>query len=236
MSEQHEHGLDRRVIPQRSTGWASAAATALARLRFTPNGISVLSVAFAAVAAACLIASGLVAAGLIGDGARAALLITTAALLPLRLLCNMLDGMLAVELGLRTPSGDLFNELPDRIADLLVLAAAGYATAGVWTLGAHDLGVALGWIAAALALLTAYVRTLGAANGVGNFFDGPMAKPARMWTLVVAALVSLAEPLLGWPRGVVLLVALAAVAVGSLATVLVRLRRIVAALRAGAGA
>ncbi|NLT26726.1 MAG: CDP-alcohol phosphatidyltransferase family protein [Microbacteriaceae bacterium] len=220
-------GLDRCEIPQRTSGWATRIADALAAMRLTPNTISVISVAFAAIAAACLVASAFV-----GDDARWSLLTAAAVLLPLRLLCNMLDGMLAVEHDLRTPTGDLFNELPDRIADLVVLAAAGYATAGVWMLGATDVGVALGWTAAALALLTAYVRTLGAANGVGNFFDGPMAKPPRMWAVVAAALVSLAEPLLDWPRGVVLAVALAVIAVGALVTVLVRLRRIVAALRA----
>lgn len=220
-------GLDRREIAQRSTLWTARTADALAAMRLTPNSISVLSVVLAAIAAAALIASAQV-----DDGARIGLLVVAAAMLPLRLLCNMLDGMLAVEHGLRTPSGDLFNELPDRIADLVVLAAAGYATAGVWMLGAHDLGAALGWVAASLAVLTAYVRTLGAANGVGNYFDGPMPKPTRMWLLVVAALGSLAEAPLGWPRGVVIGAALAVIAAGSLVTVAMRLRRIVAALRA----
>lgn len=219
-------GLERRVIAQRSTRWATRAANTLAAARLTPNSISVLSVVIAAAAAGLLVGSA------IAEEGRTAFLIGAAILLPLRLLCNMLDGMLAVEHGLHTPTGDLFNEVPDRVADLLVIAAAGYATAGVWQMAGHDLGVSLGWVAAALAVLTAYVRTLGAANGVGNFFDGPMAKPMRMWVLVAAALFSLVEGPLGWPRGVVLVGALAVIALGSLVTVWVRLARVGGALRA----
>lgn len=231
MDDAPNTGLDRRTIPQRSTRWAARIADLLAALRLTPNTISVLSVIVALGAAVALAASAFV-----GDSARLGLLITAACLMPLRLLLNMLDGMLAVERGMHTPTGDLFNELPDRIADLVVIAGAGYATASVWLSGGVDFGVALGWLAAALAVLTAYVRTLGAANGVGNFFDGPMAKPPRMWVLVLACLASLLEAPLGWPRGIVLAIALAVIALGSLITVIVRLRRITAALRARAAA
>ena len=218
-------GSERREIPQRTTTWAGRAADVLARAGATPNGISVLSVLFAVVAAAALVFS----AGA-SDAARAGLLVLAAVCLPLRLLMNMLDGMLAVEKGMHSPVGDLFNEVPDRFSDLVVLAAAGYATAAVWTAGGADLGVALGWTAAVLAVLTAYVRSLGAANGVGNFFAGPMAKPRRMWVMVLACLLSLLEPVLDLQRGWVLVAALAVIAVGSAATVTVRLRLIARAL------
>lgn len=224
--EHDTEGLDRRTIPQRTTRWATAAADLLASAHLTPNSISVLSVIVAAIASAALIASALVP-----DGVRIALLLVAMVCMPLRLLCNMLDGMLAVEHGLRTPSGELYNELPDRIADLLIIASAGYASAGLWMLGTHDLGVALGWVAASLALLTAYVRTLGASTGVGNFFHGFMAKPPRMWVLVAACLVSIVETVLAWPRGIVLIVALAVIALGSLQTVIVRLGHITRALK-----
>lgn len=220
------HGGTRREIPQRTTGWARTTAAVLARAGWTPNAVSAVSVLIALVGAIALAVSAAVP-----DGGRAAALVVTACAIPLRLLCNMLDGMLAVEHGRRTPSGDLFNELPDRIADALLLAAAGYATATVWAVGGLDLGAGLGWAAAVLAILTAYVRTLGAANGVGNFFSGPMPKPARMWVLVAASLLSLLEPLTGVPRGTVLAVALAVIAAGSLVTIVMRLRKIVHALR-----
>lgn len=213
------HGTRRRDIPQRSTGWAARAADAMAGAGLTPNQISVLSVVFAALAAALLVASAHV-----GTPVRSILLVAVALLLPLRLLANMLDGMLAVEKGMHSPVGDLYNEVPDRLSDVFVFAAAGYATAGEWTIGSTDVGVALGWATALAAVLTAYVRSLGAANGTGNFFQGPMAKPTRMWVMVAAALVSLAEPLTPLAEGTVFAVALVVVVAGSAATVIVRLR------------
>jgi phosphatidylglycerophosphate synthase len=221
------HGTDRRAIPQRSSTWAAKLADAMVAAKLTPNRVSVGSVVFAIIGGLGFLCSALVAT----DGARAAWLIVAAVCIPLRLLLNMLDGMLAVEKGLHTPSGDLFNEVPDRLADLVLLATAGYATLGIWTTGSVDWGVVLGWSAAAFAILTAYVRTLGAANGVGNFFDGPMAKPARMWVLVIASLASLLEPLFD-ARGLLLAIALVVILLGSILTVVMRLRRIAAALHA----
>jgi len=40
--------------------------------------------------------------------------------------CNLLDGMVAIEGGLKTPAGELFNDVPDRISDPLILVGAGY--------------------------------------------------------------------------------------------------------------
>jgi phosphatidylglycerophosphate synthase len=69
-------------------------------------------------------------------------LLLAAAAIQLRLLCNLLDGMLAVEGGLKTPLGELYNEIPDRLADVAILAGAGAS--------ARDLtvGLALGCAAA----------------------------------------------------------------------------------------
>ena len=39
----------------------------------------------------------------------------------LRLLCNLLDGMVAVEQGKQTPFGVLYNEMPDRVSDSALL-------------------------------------------------------------------------------------------------------------------
>ncbi|MDJ1370539.1 CDP-alcohol phosphatidyltransferase family protein [Gulosibacter molinativorax] len=233
------HGLERRNIPQRSTGWAKRAADLLYAARLTPNSISVLSVVIAFIGAVALGLSGFVPAL---DIPRWVLLVIAAVCIPLRLLCNMFDGMLAVEKRMHSPTGDLFNELPDRIADVALLVGAGFATIGLWRSdGAAwgtgvDWGLALGWLAAVLAILTAYVRTLGAANGVGNFFGGPMAKPPRMWLLVIGSLLSIAEPGLGLPRGIVLAITLGVIALGSLMTVIVRLRKITLALRAASQA
>ncbi|MDQ4099731.1 MAG: CDP-alcohol phosphatidyltransferase family protein [Chloroflexota bacterium] len=186
-----------------------------------PNQISVLSVVAAAVAGVCL-----VFAGSSADGARITLLLVAAAAIPLRLLSNLLDGMLAVEGGLKTPTGELYNELPDRIADVLIITGAGYA--------AREIAWApeLGWTAATMALLTAYVRTLGTATGAAAHFVGPMAKPRRMHVLIAACLLSAVETALSWPDGWVLVVALVAIVAGSVVTIVRRLRRITADLMA----
>lgn len=240
-SSSESEGLQRRSIPQRSSSWAAKSADLLYRLRLTPNQISVISALFALVGAV-----GLVFSAGASPGARIGWLALVVVCIPLRLLCNMLDGMLAVEKGMHSPTGDLFNELPDRVADFLLIAAAGYATAHVavasWVTSGDlnnvaspllivDVGVLAGWLAAVLAVLTAYVRTLGAANGVKNFFDGPLAKPARMWVLVVASLVSMLEPVVHLTRGTVFFGAVVVIAVGSFMTVVIRLRLIAKALR-----
>lgn len=210
----------RRNIPQRQSAWAISLTRRLAGAGVRPNAISIIGLIFAAVAAICLVLSGQAS-----GGARVLLLVIAAVAMPFRLLCNMLDGMLAVEAGMQGPDGLIYNEIPDRLSDVIVLAAAGYAAPGIpW---ARDLG----WIAAITALLTAYVRTLGVAAGAREHFEGPMAKPRRMHVMIGAALLATLEPLFGWPRGVVLLAGLAIVTIGDIATIALRLRLIGADLR-----
>ena len=121
--------------------------------------------------------------------------------------------MVAIEGGRRTRSGDIYNDLPDRVSDALILVAAGYALSSPsWS---HELG----WTAALLAVLTAYVRVLGGASGLAQDFGGPMAKPHRMAVMTAACLLALIDSR-------VLMAALIVVAAGSLITVVVRVRRI----------
>jgi phosphatidylglycerophosphate synthase len=139
-----------------------------------------------------------------------------------RLLCNLLDGMVAIEGGKKTKSGEIFNELPDRIADPIILIGAGYC------LGANPL---LGWAAGVLALLTAYVRALGVAAGASQQFCGPMAKPHRMAVITIAAV---AQAVLIWTRVTFPLIswALAVICVGCVITIIRRTARIIAELEA----
>jgi phosphatidylglycerophosphate synthase len=210
----------RRPLKTRQRRAATALAARLADLGVAPDQISYAGLLFALLAAVCL-----AALPHVGDAARVALLLGAAASIQLRLLANMLDGMVAVEGGLGSATGDLVNDVPDRLADVAILAGAGYAITWVsW-------GDALGWAAATSALLTAYVRTLGGAVGATQHFCGPMAKPHRMALLTVACLASLGELALGY-AGRVLTAALAVVIAGSLATAARRLGRVAAELRA----
>jgi len=117
---------DRRPLKTRSRPASHAAAAWLARHAITPNAISVAGVVVAAAAGACL----LLLPGA-GTGAQVALLLLAGLLIQLRLASNMLDGLVAVEGGMGTRTGPLFNEVPDRLADLLVLVPAGYVIAWV---------------------------------------------------------------------------------------------------------
>ncbi len=146
-----------------------------------PNQVSVMSVVFAAGAAACL------SFGVPSVWAW----LGAAVCVQLRLVCNLMDGMLAVEGGLKSPSGDLYNEFPDRLADTFILAGLGMA-------GGTDLSGGLGWVAACGALITACVRMHGASLTGAHDFRGPMAKPHRM-ALVTGVCVLMAVCVgLGW--------------------------------------
>lgn len=154
-------------------------------------------------------------------------LVLAAVGIQLRLLCNMFDGMVAVEHGQGTPEGALYNEVPDRIADTVILVAAGHAVAaGVW-------GPLLGWAAALMAMFTAYVRVLGGALGTPQFFIGPQSKSQRMAVLTVAALLGamMPSPVLA---GRILTAALVIVLAGSTITVVRRVLRIARELRSRA--
>ncbi|MBI1408258.1 MAG: CDP-alcohol phosphatidyltransferase family protein [Caulobacter sp.] len=212
---------NRRPLKTRSAGWAGALARALGRARVRPNHISALSVAFAAAGGAFLLM-----AGTAGGAGRAVLLVLAAVCIQLRLLCNMLDGMVAVEHGMASPTGPIWNELPDRVADLCFIVAAGYAAAI-----ALPAGEWLGWLAGVLAVLTAYVRELGRGLGQPADFSGPMAKPHRMFVLTLTCLVAAFEPLWGG-KGEVLLAGLAVIVLGCLITLWRRAVHLGRALRA----
>ncbi|MGZ6027425.1 MAG: CDP-alcohol phosphatidyltransferase family protein, partial [Caulobacteraceae bacterium] len=177
----------------------------------TPDAISAASVVFALLGAAAF-----VLAERQEPAARAALLIGAGVCVQLRLVCNLMDGLVAVEHGRGGPYGPIWNELPDRFADVAFLLGAGYGAA------VHlPWASALGWSAAVLAVLTAYVRELGRGLGFPADFSGPMAKPQRMAVLTFACALAAAEPLWGW-HGQVMTAALGLITLGAAVTVLRR--------------
>jgi phosphatidylglycerophosphate synthase len=212
--------MDRRPLKTRSRPTAAALAAALARRGVRPNQVSLGGVAFALVAAGAL-----VALPHVSQPGQGALLVAAPLAIQIRLLCNLLDGLLAVEGRLQSPTGELYNDVPDRFADVVIIVAAGYAIAWDW-------GGPLGWAAAAAALLTAYVRVLGGALGARQHFLGPMAKPHRMAVLTAACLLSLLELAAFEFQGRLLAIALGVVLAGSLATFARRLTLVARELNA----
>ena len=200
---------NRRQIAARTSGWAASLSASLARSSITPNQISAISIFFAAVGAAILTW----ALSMWG-------LLLCAVCVQLRLVCNLLDGMVAIEGGKKSAIGVIYNEFPDRIADSLLIVALGYAALHPW----------LGWLGALLAALTAYVRVFGGSLGQAQAFLGPMAKQHRMAVLTAACVVGAAEMYWNGTR-YALLVASVVIAAGSLLTCITRTRTIAVQLR-----
>lgn len=176
---------DRRPVRARSAAPFQWAGARLARAGVAPNVISVSSFVFASLAGALLMWTAWLAPGSLG--ARAAW-VGAGALVAIRLVANVLDGLVAIEYHRRSPLGGLLNELPDRFSDAVILIGLGYAAGG---------RVELGYGAATVAVIVAYLRELGRRLGSRNHFVGPMAKPHRMY-LVIACCTLMALLPAGW--------------------------------------
>lgn len=158
---------NRRPLTSRNSAWAAKLGSWAVAKGLTPNQISQASMAFAAL--------GLLLYWLSAQGGvlQFLCLILAAATLQARLVCNLIDGMVAIEGGKGAKDGPFWNEAPDRVSDLLFFAGAGLAAGQP----------VLGLLAAALAIATAYIRELGRAEGFPPDFSGPLAKPQRMAVL-----------------------------------------------------
>lgn len=216
----NKENIQRRPLKSRETKWARLLSESLLRMGFKPNQISIASLIFA------------ILAGLFFIHVNFALIIQmkitsyllAALCIQLRLLCNLLDGMMAIEGGLRTKWGDIFNDLPDRISDLIILVCAGYSISKI------PYGSYLGWLAAVMAIMTAYIRVLGGSLGATQHFCGPMAKQHRMAMLTAGSIISCIALFAGIADHIMAFTLLLIV-IGSVITSLRRLSRIVDELR-----
>lgn len=147
----------------------------------------------------------------------------------LRLWLNMFDGMVALAAGKASRKGEIVNDLPDRVSDVLIFV--GVAHSG-WCNAFYAY-----WVAIA-AVIVAYVGLFGQAVGVQREFSGMMAKPWRIVLLSVGALITMFLVLKDQPYWMAGFSVLDwthfAILAGCLETVFVRLSRIFRALEAGA--
>jgi phosphatidylglycerophosphate synthase len=218
-SPETESPLSRRPLEVRKSRWAVAVARWLTAHNIQPNTISVAGIAFSVAAAIAFVSGGRSDSTAI----QVACLLLAAIGIQVRLLCNLFDGMVAIEGGKSTKSGELYNEIPDRFSDAFSLVAAGYyVSAQPWVAD-------VGWLAAALAITTAYVRALGASTGAGQHFEGPMAKPQRMALLTVACIAEAMIVSTSW-HGWVITISLVIICVGCLLTIIRRARNIAISL------
>ncbi|HCH50396.1 MAG TPA: CDP-alcohol phosphatidyltransferase family protein [Proteus sp.] len=214
---------NRRPIKARQTYWATTCSRWLQKKGATPNGISLFSILFAALAGIALFFAFSDTHYVI----RASLFIIGALMIQGRLICNLLDGMVAVEGGMKSPVGAVYNELPDRIADTLIIIGVGYG------LSSHfPIAITLGWIAAFFSVMTAYVRVLGGSCGLEQRFTGPMAKQHRMALLTFIAIIAAFMPII-WGAWL-FLIALSIIILGAALTTIFRTRRILRDLSQGA--
>ncbi|MCX6866210.1 MAG: CDP-alcohol phosphatidyltransferase family protein [Verrucomicrobia bacterium] len=163
---------ERRPMLTREWTLSKACTRWLVAKKVPPNVISLIGMAGGMIAGIALAATPL-------PGMAQVMFLAAVAGIIVRGMGNLLDGMVAVESQVVSPFGELFNEVPDRIADVVILIGAGYATGGNATLGL---------LAALVAVLVAYVRAEGKVVGAAQQYCGPMGKPGRMVVILMIAL------------------------------------------------
>jgi len=142
-----------------------------------------------------------------------------------RLWLNMLDGMVALASGKASPRGEIFNELPDRVSDIVIFAGVAHS-------GLSEPILAY-WVII-MGLATAYIGTFGQAIGVGRQFGGIMAKPWRMVVLHLGSWLMLGMLVMGqspaWAGLSIVDWSLLVIIAGCAQTILVRLNAILTAV------
>jgi phosphatidylglycerophosphate synthase len=202
----------RRPISEIFRRTADAATRFCVQNGIHPDTISYLSILAAIAAAICFWKS----------GQARWLLIVAPLFCYLRLWFNMLDGMVAVAAGKASRRGEILNDLPDRISDIIIFV--GVAHSGL-------MNPLVGYWAAIFAVLTAYVGLFGQALGAQREFGGMMSKPWRMvalsigtWLTFLLSQHSVAHfTILDWTCFIII--------AGCIETVVVRLKRITVALQ-----
>jgi phosphatidylglycerophosphate synthase len=169
----------RRPIASRESNWAKVSAKWIAKRNVSPNFISLLSIVFAILAFVAFYLDATAASN------HTVMMILAIVGIEGRLIMNLFDGMVAVEHNRKSAVGGLYNEVPDRVADSFIIIGAGLLTKD------FPYGMDLAYLATILAVVTAYIRTLGASLNCGHHFLGPMAKQHRMALLAGCCVVAI---------------------------------------------
>ncbi|MFX4217275.1 CDP-alcohol phosphatidyltransferase family protein [Aliarcobacter butzleri] len=205
---------NRRPLKVRGSVWSQKFASYLSKKDITPNQISIGSIVASFIASTFIL--------LISNNNLFTIWISpilAALFIQMRLLCNLFDGMVALEGGKSTKSGELFNDIPDRVSDSLLFIALGYSITNI------SFGIELGYLAALFAALTAYVRVLGTSMQAGSCFKGPMAKQHRMAILTTALILTPFELSL-FSTDYILTITLFIITIGSFLTIVNRTKTI----------
>jgi phosphatidylglycerophosphate synthase len=156
---------------------------ALERARVSPDAVTLAAIPIGALAGAVILLS----------PQQPALLLLVPIAAGLRLLCNLLDGALARRTGRVHPRGELYNELGDRGADVLMLAPVALVPGAIGPLV---------WIGVVLALLASFASVATRAAGGPRTYRGVLSKPGRMALLSIFAVgVVIVGEEAWWPFG-----------------------------------
>jgi phosphatidylglycerophosphate synthase len=123
-----------------------------------------------------------------------------------RLVLNLLDGAVARRTSASHPRGELYNEVGDRIGDVLLLGAPALLP------GVEGRAVLAGVL---VAVLASYVGITARAAGGRRLYHGILAKPGRMVLLAVAAPLSLVVGTPAWNAYAVILILGAGLTLGA---------------------
>jgi phosphatidylglycerophosphate synthase len=204
---------DRRPIAARNLAVTNRVAGWLVERGASPDAISAAGMLAGLLGGVCLAGT-----AWWSDAARP-LWLLAAVFVQLRLLANLLDGMVAIGRRVASARGELWNEVPDRVSDTAILLGLGVAAGSP----AWGLAASLG------AMSAAYIRAVGRAVGAPSDFRGPMAKQHRM-ALVTGLAVWCAATPLAW-NAALSYWSLVVIAVLSVVTAMRRLAGIAAHLR-----
>lgn len=161
--------LGRRYLKTREYQWPKLIANKVAQFGISPNQISILSIVSSIIATTFLVS----------DFGNLKWLLAIF-FIQFRLFCNMLDGLVAIEANRQSRLGDVFNEVPDRISDVIIILGFGYSLINFKNYSSDFITINLVTLSAILSLFTAYIRILFSSLGAHPDYCGPMAKQHRM--------------------------------------------------------
>ncbi len=210
---------NRRPLQSRGRAIFHKLAALLTKAGITPNAVSLFGLLMAVLGAELLLK-----VAEVHDTAKAIFLIGGAVCIQLRLLCNILDRLIAVQNKKASKVGVLYHEVPDRFEDCILFIAAGYTVSHGSSL--YTFTYLFGFSCALLAILTAYIRLLGGSLGQTQIFVGPSAKHQRMILLTITCLAASAAAFIRTDIAPFVCLGLALIALLTLATFLRRLRLI----------
>ena len=144
----------------------------LERHRVSPDALTLAAIPIGALAGVAI---------LLSPGQPLWLLVVPVAAV-LRLVTNLLDGAVARRTGQVHPRGAFYNELGDRVADVLMLGSVAMVP------GAIAPAV---WLGVVLALLASFTAVATQAAGGSRTYRGILSKPGRMALLVAFSMLVL---------------------------------------------